>query len=104
MDEKGTICLRGNVFQVQADKAFAFPPPPPHFPQLALHHLSHPLSKGGTHRPVKRCVSPISDGLGECGVQWCYEVTAPFLSAQEFGRADEASASDSSPRVAGYWF
>lgn len=51
-------CLRGNAFQIQADRAFAFP----HLLQLALLCLSHPWTKGGTHRPIKRCVSPIANG------------------------------------------
>lgn len=92
MVEKGSVCLRGNVCQVQADEAFAV------FPQLAPHRLSHPWRKRGTHRPVEGCVSPIADGLGKCGVQCRYEVTAPFLGAQEFGGADEASASDFLPQ------
>lgn len=95
MVEKGTVCFEGECVSGSGWWGLCIPPVPPGWHCTASHT---PEIKVGPTGPLSVCVSPIADGLGECGVQWCYEVTAPFLGAQEFGRADEASASDFHPQ------
>lgn len=45
--------------------------------------------------------SPMGGGVW---LQWCYEVTAPFLVPRSLGGQKKHLLLISSPRVAGYWF
>lgn len=98
MVERGLCIWGGMCSTFRLMKPLHFP-----LPQLALHRLSHPWSKGGTTGPLSAVLarSPMGGGVW---LQWCYEVTAPFLVPRSLGGQKKHLLLISSPRVAGYWF
>lgn len=98
MVERGLCIWGGMCSTFRLMKPLHFP-----LPQLALHRLSHPWSKGGTTGPWSAVLaqSPMGGGVW---LQWCYEVTTPFLVPRSLGGQKKHLLLISSPRVAGYWF
>lgn len=98
MVERGLRIWGGMCSRFRLMRPLDFP-----LPELALHRLSHPWSKGGTRSPfsVALAQSPMGGGVW---VQWCDEIAAPFLVPRSLGGRTKHLLLISSPRVAGYWF
>lgn len=103
MDEKGTICLRGNVFQVQADEAFAFPPPPPS-PSWHCTASRTPEVKVGPTGPLSVALAQSPMGWGSVGCSGATRSLPHFWVPRSLGGRTKRLLPISSPRVAGYWF